>query len=53
MDKSEYVELVAEYEEDFSSIQDVIDDASLTPSEKVSAIADIVEEGESSEEDFE
>ncbi len=43
MGRTELQEIIAAFEDDFSSIHAVLDDAALTASEKLDAIAEIVE----------
>ena len=51
MNKKEALEALTEYEDDFESISSVLDDDSLTPSQKVSAIEEIVREDEEAEDE--
>jgi hypothetical protein len=50
MDKKTCLEVIAGYDEDWESISSIIDDDSLTPSEKVSEISEIVQDEEDEDE---
>jgi hypothetical protein len=49
MNKKEALEALTEYEDDFESISSVLDDDSLTPSQKISAIGEIIQDEEDEE----
>lgn len=49
MNKAEALEIIDDYETDFEAIESVIDDDSLTPSEKVSQIEDLISEDDEPE----
>lgn len=49
----EALTIIDQYEGDFDAIQDVLDDASLTPSEKCASISDLLSDGDGDNEDQE
>lgn len=51
MNKKEALEALDGYEDDFEAIGTILEDSSLTPSEKVSAIEEVVQEDEEDEDE--